>query len=61
MPTALQVVTHIVPARYFLVALRAIVLKGVGFSVVAGQLAALAIFAAVVIGLASLRLRKEWA
>jgi ABC-2 type transport system permease protein len=61
MPTALQVVTHVVPARYFLVALRAIVLKGAGFGVVAGQLAALAIFASVVIGLASLRLRKEWA
>ena len=28
MPAAMQVITHIVPARYFLVALRAIVLKG---------------------------------
>ena len=28
MPRALQVVTYVVPARYFLVALRAIVLKG---------------------------------
>jgi ABC-2 type transport system permease protein len=61
MPAALQVVTHIVPARYFLVALRAVVLKGAGFHVIAGQLAALAIFAAVVIGFASLRLRREWA
>jgi ABC-2 type transport system permease protein len=61
MPVALQIVTHIVPARYFLVALRAVVLKGVGFQVIAGQLAALAIFAAVVIGFASLRLRREWA
>jgi ABC-2 type transport system permease protein len=61
MPTALQIVTHIVPARYFLVALRAVVLKGSGFGVIAGQVAALAIFAAVVIGLAALRLRKEWA
>ena len=30
MPTALQVVTYIVPARYFLVALRGVLLKGVG-------------------------------
>jgi ABC-2 type transport system permease protein len=30
MPTVLQWITHIVPARYFLVALRAIVLKGAG-------------------------------
>ena len=61
MPDALQVVTHIVPARYFLVALRAVVLKGAGFQVIAGQLAALAVFAAIVIGFASLRLRREWA
>ena len=61
MPAALQVVTHVVPARYFLVALRAIVLKGAGLDVVGVQLAALAVFAAVVIGFASLRLRREWA
>ena len=30
MPAFLQVVTYVVPARYFIVALRAIVLKGVG-------------------------------
>ena len=30
MPKALQVVTHLVPARYFIAALREIVLKGVG-------------------------------
>ncbi len=61
MPTALQVITYIVPARYFLVALRGILLKGVGLAVVAPQLGALAIFAAAVIGLAALRLRREWA
>jgi ABC-2 type transport system permease protein len=60
MPKALQVVTYIVPARYFLVALRSVVLKGVGFDVVAPSVAALAIFATVVMGLAAVRLRKEW-
>ena len=30
MPAVVQAITHIVPARYFLVALRAIVLKGAG-------------------------------
>jgi ABC-2 type transport system permease protein len=60
MPVPLQVITHIVPARYFLVALRAVVLKGVGFEVVAGSIGALAIFAVVVLGLASVRLRREW-
>ncbi len=61
MPKALQFVTYIVPARYFLVALRGVVLKGVGLDVVAPSLAALVIFAAAVLGLASLRLRREWA
>jgi ABC-2 type transport system permease protein len=61
MPPFLQAVTHLVPARYFLVALRGIVLKGVGLPVVWPQLAALAIYAAVVLGLASMRLRRQWA
>jgi ABC-2 type transport system permease protein len=61
MPAFLQVVTHIVPARYFLVALRGIVLKGVGPSVFWEDLVALAIFAVAILGLASLRLRRQWA
>jgi ABC-2 type transport system permease protein len=61
MPTFLQVVTHIVPARYFLVALRGILLKGVGLGPIVDSLAALAIFAIVVTGLAAVRLRREWA
>ena len=61
MPTALQAVTYIVPARYFLVALRSIVLKGLGPSVYWQDLAALVVFAAVILGLASLRLRRQWA
>jgi drug efflux transport system permease protein len=61
MPTALQVVTYIVPARYFLVALRGILLKGVGIVPIVPSLAALAIFAVAVIGLAAMRLKREWA
>ena len=61
MPVVVQWITHIVPARYFLVALRSIVLKGAGVSAFWEQLAALAIFATVVLSLASLRLRREWA
>ena len=61
MPVFLQVITHVVPARYFLVALRGIVLKGVGPEVFWRELAALVVFAAVIIGLASLRLKREWA
>jgi ABC-2 type transport system permease protein len=61
MPVVLQVVTYAVPARYFLTALRAIVLKGVGPAVFWQELAALALFAAVILTLASLRLRRQWA
>jgi ABC-2 type transport system permease protein len=60
MPPLLQAITYIVPARYFLVALRGIVLKGVGLSMVWGDLVALAIYATVVLGLASIRLRRQW-
>jgi ABC-2 type transport system permease protein len=61
MPEFLQLVTRIVPARYFLVALRGIVLKGVGPQVFWSELVALSIFAVVILGLASLRLRRQWA
>jgi ABC-2 type transport system permease protein len=53
-------VTHIVPARYFLVALRSIVLKGAGVDAFWQDMLALAIFATVALGLASLRLKREW-
>jgi len=61
MPAVVQAITHIVPARYFLVALRAIVLKGADITAFWQDLVALAIFATVAMGLASLRLRREWA
>ncbi len=61
MPPFLQAVTYLVPARYFLVALRGIVLKGVDQQVVWPQLLALAVYAAVVLTLASVRLRRQWA
>jgi ABC-2 type transport system permease protein len=60
MPAVLQVLTHVVPARYFLVALRGIVLKGAGLTVFWTELAALAVFAAFTLTLASVRLRRQW-
>jgi ABC-2 type transport system permease protein len=61
MPLAVQIVTYVVPARYFLVALRAIVLKGAGLEAFWTELVALAIFAAVMLTLTSLRLARQWA
>jgi ABC-2 type transport system permease protein len=61
MPVVVQAITHIVPARYFLVALRSIVLKGADLSAFWQDEMALVIFATVAMTLASLRLRREWA
>jgi ABC-2 type transport system permease protein len=60
MPEFLQLITRIVPARYFLVALRGIVLKGVGWMAIWDQLAALLVYAAAMLLLASVRLRRAW-
>jgi ABC-2 type transport system permease protein len=60
MPPALQAVTYVVPARYFLIALRGILLKGIELPVVWRELTALAVFAAVVLALAAIRLRRQW-
>ena len=61
MPIALQLVTTIVPARYFLVALRGVLLKGSGIEIIYPQLIALAVFAVLVMTMAARRLRKDWA
>jgi ABC-2 type transport system permease protein len=60
MPRFLQLVTYAVPARYFLIALRGIVLKGAGLAAYGVELLALTAFAVIVLGLASARLRRQW-
>jgi ABC-2 type transport system permease protein len=59
MPQALQFITLIVPARYFLIALRGIVLKGTPLTLLWPQVIALSIYALVMLSLASLRLARE--
>jgi ABC-2 type transport system permease protein len=59
MPTALQLVTYVVPARYFLVALRGIVLKGTALWLLWPQMMALSIYAIAMLALASVRLARE--
>lgn len=61
MPAILQGVTYIVPARYFLITLRGILLKGVDAFVLWQELVAMGVFAAAVLALSSLRLRRQWA
>jgi len=61
MPAPLQLVTHLVPARYYLVVLRGVILKGSGLGPYWDQMAYLGLFAVATLGLASLRLvRREF-
>lgn len=59
MPRVLQWITFAVPARYFLIALRGIVLKGTPLALLWQQMFALTIYALIMLTLASLRLAKE--
>ncbi|MDH4271673.1 MAG: ABC transporter permease [Candidatus Aminicenantes bacterium] len=58
MPAVIQAVTYLIPARYFLVILRGVMLKGVGLSAFGGELAILAGFAVLTLILSSLRMSK---
>ncbi len=55
MPTVLQYISHLVPARYFLLIIRGIMLKGSGIEVLWPQAAALVLITAALLGAASKR------
>lgn len=59
MPAPLRALSHLVPARYFLVVTRGIFLKGVGIEVLRVQGLLMIAFAAVGLGLAVVKFRKE--
>lgn len=59
MTPVVRELTRVVPARYYLAALRGIVLKGAGFWDIAPQLAALGVFAVAFPGLAAARFVKR--
>lgn len=58
MPVAIQVVTYLVPARYFLVALRGIILKGAGLGAFWEQIVLLTVFAVVMLAASVRRMHK---
>lgn len=58
MPVAVQAVTYLIPARYFLVVLRGIMLKGVGLGAFGKELVFLAGFAFLTLFLSSRRMGK---
>jgi ABC-2 type transport system permease protein len=59
MPNWLQVVSYIIPLRYFLIIARGIVLKGVGIEALWSDILILAFFAVFVMGAAAVRFRKS--
>lgn len=59
MPQVIQWLTTLIPLRYFLVIVRGIFLKGVGFEVLWPQFAAMAAWGVTVLTLAALRSRRR--
>ena len=59
MPWIIQAVSYLLPGRYYLAALRAIMLKGVGLWAFKDQVFALIIFAAATSAFSVLRLRRQ--
>jgi ABC-2 type transport system permease protein len=61
MPRVLQLFSNVVPARYFVHALRGVLLKGNGLDVLWPDLLAMVVFAVVVVGLSTLRFTRRLA
>ncbi|HEY2980903.1 MAG TPA: ABC transporter permease, partial [Anaerolineales bacterium] len=59
MPKFLQIISYAIPLRYFLVIIRALLLKGVGADALWNEIGALALFAVIILGAAALRFRKR--
>jgi len=59
MPPALQILTFIVPARYFVEILKGLFLQGVGLSVLWPQFLALVIYALLILTLAVRKFSKR--
>jgi len=59
MPKAIQVLSHLIPARYFVVILKGIYLKGVGLGVLGAQVTYLFLFSFIVVNLANRKFKKR--
>lgn len=59
MPIVLQIISNLSPPKFFLIALRDIMLKGVGPEVFWNQLLYLSIFALITLGISSVRLLRK--
>lgn len=61
MPAPLQVLSHVVPARYLVDAMRGIMLKGAGLDVLWPDLLAVVVYAVAIVALATARFRRRLA
>jgi len=61
MPTVIQVITHIIPARYIVTIMKGLFLKGVGIGVLWGELGFLTLYAVIVFLLATRKLSRKMA
>jgi ABC-2 type transport system permease protein len=58
MPPVFQLVTYLIPARYFIEVIRGIVLRGAGFADLWQPVAALVVYTVLIVGVAVFRFRK---
>jgi ABC-2 type transport system permease protein len=59
MPKPIQVITYVIPARYFIALLRGIYLKGVGLKVMMVDAVFLTVFGVLMVVLATLKFKKK--
>lgn len=59
MPRPIQLVTYLIPSRYFVTLLKGIYLKGVGLEILALEAGLLTVFGAVMVLLANVKLKKK--
>jgi ABC-2 type transport system permease protein len=59
MPKILQWISYVIPLRYYLVIIRSLMIKGVGWQAIQGETLALAVFGLAIMTAAALRFRKR--
>jgi ABC-2 type transport system permease protein len=59
MPKILQLISNVIPLRYYLTIIRSLLIKGVEMSVLRDEILALSIFALAIMALSALRFRKR--
>jgi ABC-2 type transport system permease protein len=59
MPPVIQVISRIVPARYFIKTVKGIFLKGVGFEILWTEILFLALYAAIIFVLATRKMNQK--